>query len=74
MDCTYIPGRGVLSGSAEVNHRFQSRGYWSNELTMPMKLASLRWGEERGERERERERERREREIEARGTLPHTAL
>lgn len=37
----YSPGSVVFSGSAEVNQRYQSLGYWSNELAMPMKLASL---------------------------------
>ena len=36
-----LPGSGVFSGSAEVNHWCQSRGYCSNELAIPMKLASL---------------------------------
>ena len=51
QELSHSPGRGVFSGSLDVNHRFQSRGYWSNELAIPMKLASLR------ERERERERD-----------------
>ena len=36
-----VPGKGVFSGSAEVNHCNQSRGYCSNELAIPMKLANL---------------------------------
>ena len=38
---SHSPGRGVDSGSEDVYHWCQSRGYWSNELAMPMKLASL---------------------------------
>ena len=58
-ELSHSPGRGVFSGSAEVNQMFQSRGYWSNELAIPMKLASLHWrgggGGGGGGRERERE-------------------
>ena len=46
QELSHSPGRGVFSGSPEVNQRFQSRGYWSNELAIPMKLASLDVGTE----------------------------
>ena len=36
-----VPGRGAVSGSADVNQMFQSRGYCSNEVMMPWKLVSL---------------------------------
>ena len=55
-ELSHSPGRGVFSGSPDVNHRCQSRGYWSNELAISMKLASLYMEKER-ERKRERERE-----------------
>lgn len=38
---SHSPGRGVFSGSADWYHWCQSLGYWSNELAMPRKLASL---------------------------------
>ena len=38
----HSPGRGVFSGSLDWYHWCQSRGYWSKELAMPMKLASLK--------------------------------
>ena len=41
---SHSPGRCVISGSDEAYHWCQSRGYWSNELAMPIKLASLGWG------------------------------
>ena len=58
QELSHSPGRGVVSGSPDVNQRCQSRGYWSNELAIPMKLANLvrgRRGGGEGERERERE-------------------
>ena len=58
--CIGSPGSGVFSGSLEVNHLCQSLGYWSNELAMPMKLASLeerkiRRGRKEGGRAKERD-------------------
>ena len=41
QELSHSPGRGVFSGSEDVNQMCQSRGYWSNELAIPMKLASL---------------------------------
>ena len=38
---SHSPGSGVASGSEEVYHWCQSRGYWSNELAIPIKLAIL---------------------------------
>lgn len=40
-DAQTLPGRGAFSGSELVYHRFQSRGYCSNEAISPWKLASL---------------------------------
>ena len=36
-----LPGREALSGSELVYQRFQSRGYCSNEATMPWKFGNL---------------------------------
>mmetsp|Transcript_110102 Transcript_110102/g.267690 ORF Transcript_110102/g.267690 Transcript_110102/m.267690 type:complete len:220 (+) Transcript_110102:1870-2529(+) len=38
---SHSPGSGSFSGAADMYHRFQSRGVWSNELTMPPKARSL---------------------------------
>ena len=35
------PGSDVFSGSALVNHKFQSLGYCSNDVTMPWKFGNL---------------------------------
>lgn len=42
QEFSHSPGRGVFSGSPDWYHWCQSRGYWSNEFAMPIKLASLK--------------------------------